>query len=175
MMDASDNGPATVQRHLQGGEAELVVDAFGNAPADDFARIDIENSGQKNKARADTNVGDVASPRLVGSVEGLVPKQIGVNPAAMFGVGGDDETAPKNRTEPEFQHHPPDPLGIDGLSAAGQFFLDPTVPIAGKLDLYGFDLITQSSIALLLARTVDSGLIVVGARRQTCHFEPFRY
>jgi hypothetical protein len=174
MMDAPDNRCATIQGHSQSRDAEFIVDTFGNAPADDLARVYIENRSQKDKASSDTNVGDIGSPRLIGSVQSLVLNQIGVSPAAMFGIGGNDEAAPKNGTEPELRHHTPDSFGIDGLSAPDQFFMDSPVAITGKLRLYGFDLIPQSSIALLPAGTVDSRLIVVGAGGQSCHLEPFR-
>ena len=67
MVNAADDERSPFQSHAQSCQTEFTVDPFGNAPSDDFARIQIQDRGQVNEARADSNVGYIGRPRLVRS------------------------------------------------------------------------------------------------------------
>ena len=92
----------------------------------------------------------------------------------MLRIGGADKTTPHQRLQSVFQHHASNPLRIDLWATPLQFPLDSPVPIPRKLGLNPFDLIPQFRILALSFRIIDYRLIVIGAGRQTGHFESFR-
>ena len=57
--------PARCQRHVQGIEHELGVQAGGHRPADDAAAERIECDGQVEEAGPRRNVGDIGHPQHV--------------------------------------------------------------------------------------------------------------
>jgi hypothetical protein len=53
--------------HVQGAEGEMPVDRIRHRPADDLARVEIEQRRQIEPAFLGANVGDIADPCLIWS------------------------------------------------------------------------------------------------------------
>ena len=90
VMNTSRWGLTCCQSHFQCCHTQLGIDPFGDRPADDLARVAIQDSGQEDKSLADANVGDVSHPGLVNSRQRLLCQKIRIDLVVMIRIGGGD-------------------------------------------------------------------------------------
>src|SRR5581483_521916 len=95
VVNASGWGLALFESDFQRRHTQLSIDALGDRPADDLARVAIQDSRQEDKPLEDSNVGDIGDPGLVESGQDLVCQEIGIDLVVVIRIGGGDfKTAP---------------------------------------------------------------------------------
>ena len=77
--------PVAAQGLLEGLDTKVRLKGIGNPPGQDFAAVPVHNSHKIHEAPVHGDVGDIGRPHLIGSVDGQIPEQIGIN--LMFGMG----------------------------------------------------------------------------------------
>jgi len=79
---------ASGQSHPKGPERQFVFQSSVQRPANDAARVSIQNDSQEHELVAQPDVGDVSHPQLISTCQDHFPRQIGVDLAPVVGVGG---------------------------------------------------------------------------------------
>jgi hypothetical protein len=129
VMKAAGRGPAVLDCSVQGGERQPDIDGPADGVADNATRPGVENHGDINEARRDSDVGDVGDPELIGAVDDLVLGQIAED--RMVGVAVSRRHISPTHTwlEIVFAHEALDLLVIDheALLAKGGLHASPTV------------------------------------------------
>ena len=98
----------------QSDQHDDVVQSRTECPADHASRMEIDEDCQIQPARADTQVGQIAHPHLVGPLCGEVALQpIRRHRVWMLRVGRDSEATARDRTQPQIAHTPGDTTVTD--------------------------------------------------------------
>ena len=61
---------------------------MGDRPANDLARVAVQDSRQENKPLEDSNIGDVSNPGLIDSRQCLLGQEVGINLVVVIRIGG---------------------------------------------------------------------------------------
>src|SRR5882724_1338845 len=88
MMDTTLNRPSFLQCHPESSQCELGIDLLRERPANHPSGKQIQNHGQIQKARENSNIGDIGYPDLI-SLPYLEPlEQIRIDPITVITVSG---------------------------------------------------------------------------------------
>jgi len=173
-MDATECG-TTVDGHLQSGQTELGVDAFGDGPADDLTGIQIQDRSQINEAGLDSDVSNIGNPHLIDPIDLPFLEKIPKDRQVVTGIGGFGKPSPGNGPETKLLHDPPETLGIDPDSVSMQSPLDAAIAIGGKLAMNSLNLPAQLLILVLKSLgMLQIGLVVVAAGGEPAYLAGFR-
>ncbi len=71
--------PVAAQGLLEGLDTKVRLKGIGNLPGQDFAAVPVHDGHKVHKSPAHRDVGDIGCPYLIGSVDGQVPEQIGID------------------------------------------------------------------------------------------------
>jgi hypothetical protein len=128
-MKAAGRRFAVLDCSVQGGERQPDVDGSADGVADDAARPGVENHGDINEARRDSDVGDVGNPELIGAVDDFVLRQISEDRMVMVAVRRRHIAPTHAGLKIVFAHEALDLLVIDceALLAKGGLDAPPTI------------------------------------------------
>ena len=127
VMNATGRRLSRGNRLSQRRERQLGIDVFGDRPADDAAREQIEDHRQIHEAVADADVGQIRRPGLVDPREAASRQPVRVHPVRMVRVGGVDEGALDLGVQRKLLHDPANaplahrsfPGGADSIARCG--------------------------------------------------------
>ena len=75
VMDAAPWRPADRDRHVQGPQGQILLQAVADGPADHAPREKVNDHGKINPSLPRPDIGDVACPLLVGRIGDKIPIQ----------------------------------------------------------------------------------------------------
>jgi len=139
VMDQALGRPAIGQRHVERSDDQGGLHGRIHGPADDLARVQIEDGGEVEPALVGADVGDVGHPLLVrrGRGEIAVDDVVG-DRRVVVGIGGDEAHARRLGMEACLPHQPSHPLAADPDALVTQGGLDAWTAIGlaiGGLDV----------------------------------------
>ena len=107
-------------------------------PADRLAREAIDDHRQVNKLGAQTDIGDVGDPELVGAGHSQPRRQVHVYLAVVLGFRGQDKLTEPHRQQIVGPHHAQHALMVDHHAAAVQFGGHPPVAVTAMVRQHDF-------------------------------------
>ena len=174
MVDATASLPS-IQGHLQRRQTEFCIDALGNGPADNFARIEIQNRSQINKAGTNPDVSNIRDAHLIHCAYLPLPKQVRIDRQGVIGIGGSNKRAPGNRPQTELFHDATDAFSIPANPSSFELPHDAAIAITGEFFMNLFYLLTKLLIFVVtLLGVFRVGLIVVAAGSELAYLAGFR-
>jgi len=132
-MDQPRLDEATCQSRPQGAERQFIFQRSVQRPADDAARVSVQDDSQEYELVTEPDVGDVRHPQLIGARQDHVSRQVGVDLAFVVGVGGSHEFPPAHAQQVVLPHETAYPFGIHHPAVPTQLLGDPRPTIAGPL------------------------------------------
>lgn len=121
--DEAAGWAASANGHSKSGKGEIGIDTVGEGIADDLSGTEVFDSGEIKPALVGRDVGDIADPSLVGSVEGkLAHEEIGRDGMGMPGVRSHPVSAFAHREDVQLFHE-----AVNALARTGKLVADQVV------------------------------------------------
>jgi hypothetical protein len=146
VMDASTRWPAGRNRLAQRAQREFRIDMPRHCPADDPARVQIQDYGEIDEAVDDADVAEVRRPRLVNALQALAGQQVRIHPMRVRRIRGHHKRAADLGVQRELPHHAAQTSFPDTYAAAAEIDLHGPVASPRKLALHTLDGIAQLGI-----------------------------
>ena len=125
---------AARERHAQRDERERIFQRAIQRPANNAARVRIQNHSQEHELVTQADVGDIGPPQLIHRGQNHIPRQVRIHLAGVVGIGGHDELALAHAQQVVLPHDPVDAFGVDFPTAPPQLFRDAGPPVAGPFE-----------------------------------------
>ena len=156
-------GTAGRQRHVERFDSQARLEMVGERPADHLARVSVQNDGQIDELRRQSDVGDVGDPDLIDPGRDQPAHEIGNDRKLMPAVGrvGNERLGAQTQ-QIVLAHEPPDMLVID-LQAmdAPEIPTDPPIAVEAVFERDLLNLVAQVRLGPLrradLAVTIEAG------------------
>ena len=116
--------------HSQGCRCQGRVEAAPQTPAQAAVRTRIEHHGQVDELMAQTDIGQIRDPELVGRSDVQVCRQVRIDRQAVVAVGGGHEPFLSQTQQVVLAHEAQDPLVVCPNALPMQLFCDAPIAIA---------------------------------------------
>src|SRR6266852_7008470 len=108
------------QRALQGGQGQSLVEAAAQMPAANGAGENVQEHRQVDELLAETNVGDVRDPNLIGPCNFQGWHEVGITRESVMAARGASGPRGRSSVEMELVHPAADAFAVDRPALAAQ-------------------------------------------------------